>query len=203
MSFFLLLLAASAGFAQTKTTAAAETSTVTAEPETTAGASTKAGESATARLGKLGFHVFSKPQDLPVFEVQALGKAGSAVKTITSDSFAGTITLLNFWATWCPPCKSEMPSIQKLDTAMHGTAFRIVAISVGETEKTVSSFMANAGYTYPVFLDPKGSVGASFAAQGIPTTYVLDKNGKAIAGIVGAREYDNPELIAIFKELAK
>ena len=177
LSFFLLLLAVSAGFAQTKATI--------------------------AQLEDFGFQIFPNPEDLSAFEVQALGKTGSAVKTLKSDSLAGTITMLNFWATWCPPCKSEMPSIQKLDTAMKGTAFRIVAISVGETEKTVSAFIKNAGYTYPVFLDPQGSVGASFASQGIPTTYILDKNGKAIAGIVGAREYDDPELIALFKELAK
>jgi len=177
LSFFLLLLAVSAGFAQTKATI--------------------------AQLEDFGFQIFPNPEDLSAFEVQALGKTGSAVKTLKSDSLAGTITMLNFWATWCPPCKSEMPSIQKLDTAMKGTAFRIVAISVGETEKTVSAFIKNAGYTYPVFLDPNGSVGSIFATQGIPTTYILDKQGRVIAGIVGAREYDDPELIALFKKLAK
>ena len=188
LSILVLLFAVSAGFSQTK---AAATPSV------------KAGASATAQLEKYGFHIFPKPQDFPVFEVQALGTTSSAIKTLKSDSFTGTITLLNFWATWCPPCKSEMPSIQKLETAMKGSAFRIVAISVGETEKTVASFISNAGYTYPVYLDPKGTVGASFASQGIPTTYILDKNGKAIAGIVGASEYDDPELIAVLKELAK
>ena len=191
LSVLLIIFAASAGFSETKVSPQATPSTVTAPTQ------------ATAKLAKFGFQLFPKPQDLPVFEVQALGKAGSAAKTLKSDSLTGTITVLNFWATWCPPCKSEMPSIQKLETAMKGTAFRIVAISVGETEKTVASFIANAGYTYPVYLDPKGTVGALFASQGIPTTYILDKNGKAIAGIVGAREYDDPELIAVFKELTK
>ena len=195
LTALFLLFAASACFSETKAT--------TETPSASGSASAKADSSATTRLEKFGFHLFPKPQDLPVFEVQALGQTNSTVKTLKSDSLTGTITLLNFWATWCPPCKSEMPSIQKLETAMKGSAFRIVAISVGETEKTVASFISNAGYTYPVYLDPKGTVGASFASQGIPTTYILDKNGKAIAGIVGAREYDDPELIAVLKELAK
>jgi len=85
---------------------------------------------------------------------------------------------------------------------MKGTEFRIVAISTGENRKTVEPFIAKNKYTFPVYLDEKGQLGASFASQGIPTTYILDKSGKIVAGIVGSREYDDPELIAILKAMA-
>lgn len=177
----------------------------------TAGAQSPNAATAEARLAKLGFHIFPTPQDLPAFEAPILKGSGAgstsansstAPSNLSPGSIKGTVTLLNFWATWCPPCKGEMPSIQKLQTAMKGTAFRIAAVSVGEAEKTVADFIAKQGYTFPVYLDGNGALGQIFAAQGIPTTYIVDKTGKVIGGAVGAREYDDPEIISILKELA-
>jgi len=148
-------------------------------------------------LTKLGFHVFPTPVDLPGFTVKALSGDDLHIEEL-----AGTITILNFWATWCPPCKGEMPSIQRLNDIMKGTAFRIVAVSTGESAKTVDAFIKANHYTYPIYLDEGHQLGAAFASQGIPSTYILDKNGRVIAGIVGSREYDDPELVALLKELA-
>lgn len=150
------------------------------------------------KLQEFGFHVFPQPIEIPPFSVPSLDG-----KTLNSTDFVGSVTLLNFWATWCPPCKKEMPSIQRLHENMKGTSFNIVAISTGEKKDTVVKFLKSNPYTFPMYLDEKGKVGASFASQGIPTTYVIDKTGNIIAGIVGTREYDDPKLIAIFKELSK
>lgn len=148
-------------------------------------------------LEKLGFFVFPKPMDLPSFALPAIRGAD-----LTPASLKGTVTLFNFWATWCPPCRREMPSIGRLETAMNGYAFRIAAISTGEKRRTVEDFLGKNGYAFPVYLDEKGRLGASFASQGIPTTYILDKAGRIVAGIVGSREYDDPALIAVLKEMA-
>jgi len=148
-------------------------------------------------LASFGFHVFPEPVDLPVFTVPAL--AGEALDT---PDLAGTVTMLNFWATWCPPCKREMPSIERLSALMKGTAFRIVAVSTGEKRNTIEDFIKQNKYTFPIYLDENGSLGASFASQGIPTTYLLDKNGRIIAGIVGSRDYDDPALVSLLKRLA-
>ena len=166
------------------------------------GASSQASKTATveSKLAKLGFHVFPSPQQLPAGKVTPLNAAEG--QSLAIDKLGGPVTLLNFWATWCPPCKGEMPSIQKLNDAMKGTNFRIVAVSVGEDRKTVASFIKEKGYSFPVYLDSDGSVGQQLASQGIPTTYILDKTGKVIAGAVGAREYDDPAIISILKELA-
>lgn len=149
-----------------------------------------------SQLEELGFHVFPEPLSLNVFTLQAL--SGSAIK---STDFAGTVTLLNFWATWCPPCKREMPSIQRLHDEMQGTAFRIVAVSTGEDKNTVASFIAKNKYTFPIYLDETGTLGSSFASEGIPSTYILDKSGKVIAGIVGSREYDTPAMISLLQSM--
>ncbi len=150
------------------------------------------------RLAPLGFHVFPEPIALPPFSAQAL--SGQPFNT---QNLPDKVILLNFWATWCPPCKKEMPSIERLNTLMKNEPFMIAAISVGESRDTVSSFIQNNGYTFPIFLDPDNTLGRAFASQGIPTTYVVDRSGMVVAGIVGSRDYDDPELVEIFRELAR
>lgn len=149
-------------------------------------------------LEELGFHVFPEPVQLPSFTLPGLN-GGS----ISSDDFAGTVTLLNFWATWCPPCRREMPAIERLQQSMKGYNFRIVAVSVSEKKQTVQPFIESAGYSFPIYLDERGAVGTALANQGIPTTYILDSTGMVIAGIVGAYEFDNEKVIQVLQELSK
>jgi len=150
------------------------------------------------RLEALGFYVFPAPEPIPPFSVKTLKGADASLAALS-----GKVVLLNFWATWCPPCKMEMPSIQVLYDKMKGTAFDIMAISVSEKPSTVTDFLKNNPYSYPMYLDESGSASAPFASRGIPTTFILDKQGRAIAGIVGSRSYDGPEVVSLFKELAE
>jgi len=146
----------------------------------------------------LGFYVFPKPEPMPPFEVERL--AGGAAGL---GDAAGKVVLLNFWATWCPPCRSEMPSIQRLHDGMAGLPFTVMAVSVAESASTVRAFLKTDPYTFPIYLDESGRASSPFVSRGIPTTFVLDKQGRAIAGIVGARSYDDPETLALFKSLAE
>jgi len=150
------------------------------------------------RFEKLGFYVFPTPEAIPPFSVKTM-----AGKSASVSDLAGKVVLLNFWATWCPPCKSEMPSIEALYVKLKGSAFDITAISVSEKPQTVVDFLKANKYTYPFYLDESGEASAPFAGRGIPTTFVLDKQGRAIAGLVGARSYDGPEVVSLFKELAE
>ncbi len=151
-----------------------------------------------SRLEALGFYVFPVPEPLPPFTVKTLAGADASLNAVT-----GKMVLLNFWATWCPPCKEEMPSIQELHEKMKGTAFEVFAISVAEKAKTVTDFVKASPYTFPMYLDESGAASAPFAGRGIPTTFILDKQGRAIAGIVGSRPYNTPEVLVLFKELAE
>ncbi len=150
------------------------------------------------RMERLGFYVFPVPEPLPPLKVSTLDD-----KSVGIEVFSGKVTMLNFWATWCPPCRVEMPSMQVLYDKTRDVAFDIMAISVGEQKKTVTDFLADNPYSYPVFLDPSGSQSAPFAGRGIPTTFILDKQGRAIAGLVGSRSYDGPEVVELFRELAE
>ncbi|MEI6388470.1 MAG: TlpA disulfide reductase family protein [Spirochaetota bacterium] len=148
------------------------------------------------RFEQLGFYVFPAPVDAGDFSIESLN-GGS----VTLSESKGKVVMLNFWATWCPPCRAEMPSIEILSKKMKGKAFAIMAISVGETKDTVAKFIALQKYSYPIYLDPDSKLGTAFNASSIPTTYIFGKDGKAIAGIQGSRQYDTPEVLALLEEL--
>jgi thiol-disulfide isomerase/thioredoxin len=150
------------------------------------------------RLAKLGFYVFDNAFTQPDFKVTDLAGAQK-----NRNSLKGKVVLLNFWATWCPPCKEEIPSIEALSKTMKGKNFEVFAVSLGEDPETVRRFVSEQKIDYPVYLDPRNSLAGSYASQGIPTTYILDKEGKFIAGMVGSYDYTNPEFIALMDELAR
>lgn len=150
-----------------------------------------------ARFEKLGFYVYDAPIKQKDFTV-----AGLDGRLSRRSDLAGKIVLLNFWATWCPPCKEEIPSIQKLSDSMQGKAFTVMAISVGEKKTTVADFVKQWKMTYPVYIDPQNGLGKVYASRGIPTTYVLDKQSNFIAAIIGGFKFDSAEVIALFGELA-
>ncbi|HSV56990.1 MAG TPA: TlpA disulfide reductase family protein [Magnetospirillaceae bacterium] len=151
------------------------------------------------RFEALGFYVFPVPTDIPTFAVQPL--AGGA--RIGPGDLRGRVTLLNFWATWCPPCREEMPSIENLHAALKGDAFAVVAVSVREDPRTVEDFLRQNPYTFPIYLDPAGDAAANYVTRGIPTTFILDKDARAIAAVVGARDFDSPEAVSLFRDLAR
>jgi peroxiredoxin len=149
-------------------------------------------------LEALGFTVFPQPKAVADFSAQDLNGG----KARLSDQ-KGKVVLLNFWATWCPPCRAEMPALEGLWSKEKGAAFTIMGISVGEEAKTVKDFIAKSGYKYPILLDPTGEIGSRFGARSIPTTYILNKEGKAIAWKVGGADYDGGSAVALFAELAR
>lgn len=170
------------------------------------------------KLSKAGFYVFRTPVALPDVSVPPVPGATDQDRLPPQSARAplrleraplrlanlgGKVTLLNFWATWCPPCRAELPSFERLAALMKGRDFQIAAVAVGEKADTVRQFIAKEKYTFPAYLDASGELGASFASQGIPTTYIVDKSGKVIAATVGGREYDDPAVVAILKELSQ
>lgn len=148
-------------------------------------------------LKNLGFYVYDKPLDLPQISLTNIDG-----KIMSNKDFSGKIVFLNFWATWCPPCRSEMPSIETLNSKMKNENFSIIAVNVSEKKQTVSKFITTNKYTFPIYIDENGILSRTFATRGIPITYILNKNGKIIAVRPGAMFYDDGNLIKIFKELA-
>ena len=150
----------------------------------------------TSRLEALGFQVFdppSEPKDFKVLTFAGTSKLRSSSK--------GKVVLLNFWATWCPPCKAEIPSIDSLSKAMKDLPFEVFAVDLGESPLQVKTFVAENKISYPIYLDPTNGLAKVYASQGIPTTYILDKEGRFIASRVGSFKYDNPEFLGLLKEI--
>lgn len=120
------------------------------------------------------------------------------------DSLKGTVVLLNFWATWCPPCREEIPSMMKLNQAMAGKPFRMVCVSVDEGgKKAVQDFFKNTGFSLPVYLDPTGQAPAAYGLTGVPETFIIDKNGIIAKKVIGGLDWSSPEVIAFLENLMK
>ncbi len=110
-------------------------------------------------------------------------------KSHTLSQYKGKIVLLNFWASWCPPCREEMPSMQKLFTSWDKNKYVMLAVNLKEDESAVKAFARQNNYTFPILLDRDGKVGHAYMVRGIPTTYLIDKDGKIVTRVVGSREW--------------
>jgi thiol-disulfide isomerase/thioredoxin len=124
-------------------------------------------------------------------------------KKVSLSSFRGKLVFLSFWATWCGPCKQELPSLQAMYNKLKGKGFEILAVDIMEDETKVSAFVKENAMTFPVLLDTSGSVGRDYDAGSIPTNYIVDRKGKILARIVGfdGTEWTDPARIALFEKL--
>jgi thiol-disulfide isomerase/thioredoxin len=114
-------------------------------------------------------------------------------------AFRGKLVFLNFWATWCPPCRAEMPSMERLHQLLHDRGLEIVAVDLQENPEEVRKFVKDNSLTFTVLLDADGAVGSAWGAQSIPTTYLIDRKGNIIARAVGGREWDGAEMVELFE----
>ncbi len=115
----------------------------------------------------------------------------------------GKVVLVNFWATWCPPCRREMPSMERLSQALQGEAFAVLAVDVGEDVDTIETFTSqlDTALNFPILLDTRGRVMQAWKVAGLPTTFLVDKQGQVVASAIGGREFDHPEMVRAIREL--
>lgn len=124
---------------------------------------------------------------------------------INLSQYKGKVVLLNFWATWCPPCIKEMPSMQRLQEKFEGQDFEIIAISAGETQTAVESFLMelDTELTFSILLDEKGRTFNEFGVRGLPTSFLFDRKGKLIKVISGSREWDEAREVNMIEAALK
>lgn len=119
-------------------------------------------------------------------------------KKVEIKDYKGKIIFLNFWATWCVPCKEEMPSLEVLHERFKGEKFVLLTVSVDyEGLKVVHGFLDKHSYTFPVLLDPNGETLDLFEVKGIPTTFIIDKKGRVIGRALGPRDWRSPEVFSL------
>ncbi|WP_456444758.1 TlpA family protein disulfide reductase [Thiolapillus sp.] len=113
----------------------------------------------------------------------------------------GRVVIVNFWATWCPPCRAEMPSMQRAWEQLREEGVMMLAVDVGEDEDAIFEFTASYPVEFPILLDTDSSVSESWKVRGLPTTFVVDQWGRKVYRAVGGREWDTPQLLKKIREL--
>ncbi|MEH6833282.1 MULTISPECIES: TlpA family protein disulfide reductase [Falsihalocynthiibacter] len=121
----------------------------------------------------------------------------------TLSDYDGKITLVNFWATWCAPCRKEMPSLDRLAAQMESEDFAVVTVATGRNKMAaIEKFFATENIqNLPILLDPKSALAREMNVEGLPATILLDRQGQEVARLVGEAEWDSESAKAIFAEL--
>jgi len=141
----------------------------------------------------------NRPQQAKDFKIAALdgGRLNLA-------DFKGKVVFLNLWATWCGPCKEEMPAMERLWQRYKGEGLVVIALSMDSGgAKTVKPYIERAKYTYAIGLDPKMEIAQLYGAHSVPSTFIIDRNGALRAIALGPRDWDGRASFAFFEALLK
>ena len=117
--------------------------------------------------------------------------------------YRGQVVIVNFWATWCPPCRAEMPSMQRAWQQLEKEGILMLGINVGEDEDTIFQFTANYPVEFPLLMDQDSRVINQWPVRGLPTTFVMSPEGKITYRAIGGREWDDPDLLATVRALTQ
>ena len=132
----------------------------------------------------LGVQEFPRPVEAKDFTLKDITN-----KKVNLKSFRGKVVMLNFWATWCTPCRMEMPSMEKLHQQFKDKGFVIISVASGDSREEVSSFMKEYRLTFPALLDNDYEVSDEYKVWAVPTTYFLNKKGEIIGKAQGSRDW--------------
>ena len=142
---------------------------------------------------KLGYTLtaLSKPVPAPDFTLKDIDGKKFSLK-----EYRGKVVLLNFWATWCPPCRREMPSMERLNQELRGKDFVVLALNQMEDTDQVFTYTAELAVspTFTILFDKNSDVSRAYGVLGLPTTYLIDKKGNIRFRAIGGREFDHPEV---------
>jgi DsbE subfamily thiol:disulfide oxidoreductase len=134
-------------------------------------------------LGSADFVASPVAEDRPApdFDIQTLDGDGR----LSLAAFRGKVVVLNLWASWCAPCRTEAPSLESVWREFSGRGVQVIGVDHGDDRGDAQTFLRQHGLRYPMAFDPKGSVAASYGALGIPTTYVISAQGRIAYRFLG------------------
>jgi thiol-disulfide isomerase/thioredoxin len=141
---------------------------------------------------KFALHAAPKP----VPEIQFQDSEGN---TLTLQDFRGKVVLLNIWATWCLPCRREMPTLDRLQAKLGGPDFEVLPLSIDRNGfEAITKFYSDVGVKHlAMYLDGSSQAASTLGAVGIPTTLLIDRDGRELGRLVGPAEWDSPDMIAL------
>ena len=120
-------------------------------------------------------------------------------KLVKSSELAGKVVLVNFWATWCGPCKEEMPALARLQQQLDPAQFVLLTVTTDVQRQGITHFLSHLGVTLPVLFDEDQEVSRAFMVRGLPTTVVIARDGSLVGRAVGPRAWDSPEVISLMR----
>jgi peroxiredoxin len=120
---------------------------------------------------------------------------------LSLSQFKGQVVVLNFWATWCPPCVMETPSLEKFATQMKPQGVTVIGVSVDENGQQLQNFVQHYHLSYPVARDPSAALANSYGTYKLPETYIIGRDGRVAEKIIGATNWTDPRMITFVKSL--
>ena len=147
-----------------------------------------------------GYDVSPWPANRPAPALQALDMQG---KTWTLSGLRGRAVLINFWATWCPPCRAEMPSLQQLAEIYGPEQLQVLAINVGEGPRRIAQYLQSSGLQLTVLLDTKSEISKAWGASVLPTTILIDAEGRPRQRVRGEVDWSGREAMALVEPLLR
>jgi peroxiredoxin len=151
---------------------------------------------ATHYFQALGLQPPQKAVEAPVFTLKDLNGRG-----VRLADFRGKVVFLNFFATWCVPCRVEMPAIERLHRDFRGKGLVVLAVDIQESARTVRPFVRELKLSFPALLDEDGSVATMYAVRPLPATYLISRDGRIVWRAFGARDWDNADSRQYFSQL--
>ena len=177
--------------------------TVSLEQPSPAGDASASGDGAaaegglTGRMQDLGFQLPSRAVQAVDFDLADLAGESHSLQ-----NYRGSVVFLNFWATWCGPCRTEMPDLQELHDELDDQAnFAMLAINLQEDAAQVRRFAGELELSFQILLDSSGETSAAYGARTLPMSYIIGKDGAILARIIGVREWSAPEFADLFRAL--
>lgn len=142
--------------------------------------------------------VIKKVTQAPEFELHNMDE-----EKVKLSDYKGKVVLINFWATWCPPCIREMPSMERLHQQVDADNFKVIAVNQMEDIDQVFAFTGQLEVdpTFEILFDSTSEVSRDYAVRGLPTTYLVDKQGNIRYRAVGGREFDHAAVISTIEKL--
>lgn len=144
----------------------------------------------------LDLSVFDRPREMP--EIRFVDSEGNS---LTLADFRGKVVLLNIWATWCVPCRREMPALDRLQAQLGGDDFVVLPLSIDRAGlPAIKRFYEELGLRHlGIYVDASGAGSRALGAPGLPTTLLIDRAGREVARKIGPAEWDSPEVISLIR----
>lgn len=116
-------------------------------------------------------------------------------RTVTRSNFGGKLLVLNFWASWCPPCISELPSLNQFAQEFASQGVVVLGISIDKNENLYKNFLAQRHVAFDTARDPEADISASYGTFLIPETYIIDRNGKVLEKVISDQNWMDPQFL--------